>query len=233
MIKKMMKKGMIKDIISHLKISPRVVPETEPLNHHISYNLARGSCYLVLEPKASFGFEVFTSLVKGKCSDCNHREAFICESIGCNRCSLPCPCKGCRNTRAQGLCFTMRSPIETRLNYTLQTTPIFWISNHGQDSVSPVDLEIISDIISKFLKQSRNPVVIVDGIEYLIFENGYSSVLRFLKDAAEAMVLQNAIMILPVNQTAIEPKELALMQRSLKCLKPQVLDENNRNDSNS
>lgn len=217
----MMKKNMVKDIFSRLKISPRVVPETEPLNHHVSYDLARGSCYLVLEPKASFGFEVFTSIVKGRCLDCDHLEAFPCESIGCNRCSLPCTCKGCSNTRSQGLCFTLRSPIETRLKYALQTTPIFWISNHGPENVSPVDLEIIADIMSKFLKQSKNPVILIDGIEYLIFENGYSPVLRFLKDTAEAMVLKNAIMILPVNQTAIEPKELALMQRSMKSLSPQ------------
>ena len=217
----MMKKSMIKDVFSRLKISPRVVPETEPLNHHICYDLARGSCYLILEPKASFGFEVFTSLVKGRCLDCDHQEAFPCESIGCNRCSLPCTCKECRNARSQGLCFTLCSPMEIRLKYALQTTPIFWISNHGPENVSPVDLEIIADIISKFLKQSKNPVILIDGIEHLIFENGYSPVLKFLKDAAEAMVLQNAIMILPVNRTAIEPKELALMERSMKSLSPQ------------
>jgi hypothetical protein len=211
----------IKDVFSRLRISPHVVPEAEPINHHISYDLARGSCYLILEPKAKFGFEIFASLVKGRCTDCDHQEAFPCESIGCNRCSLPCTCKGCRNSRAQGLCFTLRSPIETRMKYALQTTPIFWISNHGPENVSPVDLEIIADIISKFLKQSKNPVILIDGIEHLIFENGYSPVLKFLKDAAEAMVLQNAIMILPVNRTAIEPKELALMERSMKSLSPQ------------
>jgi hypothetical protein len=211
---------MIKDFFSRVKISPRVVPETEPLNHHISYDLPRGSCYLVKEPKAEFSFKIFTSLVKGRCQDCNHQEAFPCESIDCKRCALPCTCKGCRHVRAQGLCFTMRSPMEIRLKYALQITPIFWISNHGPENVSPVDLEIIANVINKFLKQSNNPVVLLDGIEHLIFENGSAPVLRFLRDAGEEMVLRNAILILPVNQLAIEEKEMALMERSMNSLNP-------------
>lgn len=214
---------MIKEIFSRLKISPRLVPETEPLNHHVSYDLARGSCYLVKEPKAEFSFEIFTSLVKGRCQDCDHQESFPCENIGCNRCTLPCTCKGCTHVRPQGLCFTLCSPMEIRLKYALQTTSIFWISNRGPENVSPVDLEVIADVINKFLKHSKNPVILLDGIEHLIFENGSAPVLRFLRDASEGTVLHNAILILPVNQLAIEEKELALMERSMKNLNPQTL----------
>jgi len=214
---------MIRDILSKLKISPRVVPATEPLNHHVSYGLKRGSCYLLKEPKAEFSFAIFVSLVKGRCQDCDHQEAFPCESIGCKRCALPCTCKGCNHARAQGLCFTMHSPLEIRLRYALQTTPIFWISNHGPESISPIDLELIADVINKFLKQSKNPVVLLDGIEHLIFENGSAPVLRFLRDVGEWMILQNAILILPINPVALEEKELALMERNMKNLDPHQL----------
>ncbi len=117
----------------------------------------------------------------------------------------------------------MHSPIEIRLKYALQTTPIFWVSNHGPESISPIDLELIADIINKFLKQSKNPVVLLDGIEHLIFENGFAPVLRFLRDMGEWMVLQNAILILPVNPMALEEKELALMERNMKDLEPRPL----------
>ncbi len=214
---------MIKDFLSRLRLSYRIVPNTEPLNHHISYNLARGSCYLLKEPKAEFSFDIFTSLVRGRCQGCDHQEAFPCESIGCNKCALPCPCKGCHHARAQGLCFTMHSPMEIRLRYALQTTPIFWMSNHGPESISPIDLELIADIINKFSKRSENPVVLLDGIEHLIFENGSSPVLRFLRDVEEWMVLQNAILILPINSMALEEKELALIERNMKDLEPNPL----------
>jgi hypothetical protein len=216
---------MIKNILSRLKIAPAVVPMTEPLNSHVSRNLTQGSSYLVKEQKAEFSFELFVSLVKGRCSGCDYLDSFPCESIGCERCELPCPCKVCKHYRAQGLCFTMHSPQEIRLRYALQTTPIFWISNHGTRSVNPIDLEVIADITIKFLKQSKNPVVLLDGIEHLIFENGSAPVLRLLRDIEEWIILQRAILILPVNPAAIEKKELALIERNMNELRPNSNEE--------
>ena len=83
---------MIKNILARLKIAPAVVPATEPLNSHVSRNLTKGSSYLVKEHKAQFSFELFVSLVKGRCNDCEYLDSFPCESIGCERCELPCTC---------------------------------------------------------------------------------------------------------------------------------------------
>ena len=206
---------MIKNILARLKIAPAVVPATEPLNSHVSRNLTKGSSYLVKEHKAQFSFELFVSLVKGRCNDCEYLDSFPCESIGCERCELPCTCKVCKHSRAQGLCFTMHSPQDIRLRYALQTTPIFWISNHGPHSINPIALEVIADITIKFLKQSKNPVILLDGLEHLIFENGSAPVLRLLRDIQEWIILQRAILILPVDPAAIEKKELALMERNM------------------
>ena len=109
----------------------------------------------------------------------------------------------------------MYSPQEIRLKYALQTTPIFWVSKHGSQSINPIDLEVIADITTKFLKQSKNPVVLLDVIEHLIFENGTAPVLRLLRDIEEWVILQKAILILPVNPVAIEQKELALIERNM------------------
>jgi hypothetical protein len=106
--------------------------------------------------------------------------------------------------------------------YALQTTPIFWISKHGPHCINPVDLEMVADTTKKFLKQSKNPVVLLDGIEHLIVENGSAPVLRLLRDMEEWMILQNAILILPVNLAAVEKKELALIERNTIELKRHV-----------
>jgi hypothetical protein len=206
---------MIRNILSRLKITPAVVPTTETINNHVSRDLTKGTSYLVKEPKAEFSFEFFVSLVKGRCNDCGYLDSFPCESIGCEKCELPCTCKVCKHSRVQGLCFTMRSPQDIRLRYALQTTPIFWISNHGLLNINPIALEVIADITIKFLKQSKNAVILLDGIEHLMFENGSAPVLRLLRDMQEWIVLQRAILIVPVNPEAIEKKELALMERNM------------------
>ena len=216
---------MIKNILAKLKIAHAVVPTTEPLNSHVCRDLTKGSSYLVKEQKAEIGFELFVSLVKGRCNDCDYLDSFPCESIGCERCKLPCTCKVCKHSRAQGLCFTMHSPQDIRLRYALQTTPIFWISNHGPQSISPMGLEVIADIAIKFLKQSKNPVILLDGVEHLIFENGSAPVLRLLRDIQEWIIMQKALLIVPVNPEAIEKKELALMERNMSELRQNANDD--------
>jgi hypothetical protein len=76
-------------------------------------------------------------------------------------------------------------------------------------------LRASTDITNKFLKQSKNAVILLDGIEHLIFENGSAPVLRLLRDIQEGIILQRAILILPVNSKAIEKKELALIERNM------------------
>jgi len=70
------------------------------------------------------------------------------------------------------------------------------------------------------LKQSRNPVVLLDGIEHLIFENGSAHVLRLLRDIEEWVILERAILILPVNPSAVDLKEMALIERNMVELLP-------------
>ncbi len=193
----------------------KVLPVTEPVANFDGARLKRGRSYLMKEPKPEVAFEIFTSMVKGICAECARTEVFPCESIGCGECTLLCPCKHCEHTRAQGLCFTMDSPRETRQIYLLQITPIFWISKYGNDSVSPYNLELMASMIYEFLRRSKNPVVLLDGVEYLITINGFTPVLKFLHDIWEWVILYEAIFILPVSPAALEGRELALIERNM------------------
>ncbi len=116
-------------------------------------------------------------------------------------------------SRAQGLCFTINSPDEIRQKYLLQTSPIFWISRHGSDSINPANLEIMAGTIYDFLKKSKNPIVLLDGIEYPITINGFTPVLKFLHDIREWVILHEAVFILPVSPAALDERELALIDR--------------------
>lgn len=165
------------------------------------------------ELKSEAAFEVFASIIRGACTECDHPETFPCESIGCERCTLACPCKHCMQSRAQGLCFTINSPEEMRQKYLLQITPIFWISKHGNGSISPADLEIMTGMINNFFRRSKNPVVLLDGIEYLVITNGFIPVLKFLYDIKEIVTLNNAIFILPVSSAAFEERENAVIEK--------------------
>jgi len=163
--------------------------------------------------KSDIAFNVFASIIRGACAECEHPEAFPCESIGCERCTLTCACKYCTQSRAQGLCFTINSPEEIRKKYLLQITPIFWISKHGNGSISPANLEIMAGMINDFFRRSKNPVVLLDGIEYLVITNGFTNVLKFLHDVREIVILEKGIFILPISCAAFEERENAVIEK--------------------
>jgi hypothetical protein len=204
--------SMIK-MLKFFKRKPEVVPVTEPVANFKGHKIRRGRSYLVKEPKSEGSFEIFASMIKSTCAECAQTEAFPCESIGCEKCTLLCPCKLCTQSRAQGLCFTMDSPEEVRQRHLLQTTLIFWISKHGSGNINPASLEIMAGMINDFFRRSKNPIVLLDGIEYLITTNGFDPVLKFLHDIREWVILQKAIFILPVSPAALEEKEYALIER--------------------
>ncbi|MCZ7383877.1 MAG: DUF835 domain-containing protein, partial [Candidatus Methanoperedens sp.] len=155
------------------KRRPKVVPATELLTNFDGYRLKRGGSYLVKEPKPERSFEIFANMVKGICAECPQTGAFPCESIVCMECTLSCPCKHCKHTRAQGLCFATDQPEGLMQRYLLQTTPVFWISKHGKGSINPANIEIMAGMINEFFRTSKNPVVLLDGIEYIIITNGF------------------------------------------------------------
>jgi hypothetical protein len=209
---------MIKTLLTRLKGKPEIYPSTEPLSLLTSQRLERGTSYLIKDEGSDKGLEIFRSLVTGRCIDCTKSEAFSCESIGCEGCTLICPCRDCREVRAQGLCLTIRSPGEIRRKYTLQTTPILWISNYGTENISPSSLELMAEMVIKFLGRSQNPVVFLDGVEYLIVANGFPSVLRFLKDIQDWIILNKAIYLLPINPLALNTREMAILERTMEVL---------------
>lgn len=202
-------------ILNILRRKPRVVPLTEPVGMRISRELSRGSAYLVREKKPELSFQIFSSLVRGQCANCGHPDAFNCESIGCEMCTLKCPCKSCSQKRAQGLCFTTLPPEQIRNRYVLQTTPIFWISRRGGSQTSVSNLEIMADVTARFLEKSHNPVVLLDGLELLVVMNGFAQVIRFLRDIMEMVFVCRGILIVPVNPSALSQREMALVERDM------------------
>ena len=205
----------VPNILQIFKRKPKVIPVTEPVANFDGTKLKRGRSYLIKELKSEAAFEIFVSMIKGTCAECQHPETFSCESIGCEGCTLPCPCKHCMQARAQGLCFTMDSPEEIRQRYLLQTTPIFWISKHGSESINPANLEIMAGMIKDFFRKSKNPIVLLDCLEYLIITNGFIPVLKFLYEIREWVILQKAIFILPFSPATLEEREFALIERMM------------------
>jgi hypothetical protein len=116
---------------------------------------------------------------------------------------------------AQGLCITRRPPKIIATKYGLERTPILWLSRTAteKNSVSPSPPEKVARAVEQFVSFGSNPVILLDGVEYLIAHNDFASVLALLHDMNELVGLHDAILLLPMDPAAFQEREFALIRR--------------------
>jgi len=197
-------------------------PEARSIGSKSMYRLLGGRIYIVEEERPRFAFELFTEILRSRCYDCINDDSFVCESLNCHNCSLPCPCRECiqHKSRTQGLIVTRRHPGAIRVDYLIQTTPIIWVSSiPGKDNLDPSKLSLLTDIIVNFIEKSQNGVVLVEGIEYLVTANDFLRVLRAVDRWSEVVMSNSSRLILSMDPRAFDSKELTLMEKNREVVK--------------
>jgi len=127
---------------------------------------------------------------------------------------------------AQGLCITRRSPKLVMKNYGLERTPVLWLSRVASEknSVRPSPPENVAMAIDHFVDIGQKGVVLLDGFEYLIAHNDFSSVLALLHDINEKLSVQDAILLLPLDPATFADREFALVRREVRLLGPLAIE---------
>ena len=211
--------------IARGRMSIGITPAPEKLasGFKAKHMLLRRRAYLVEEQKPDFAFTLFADTLRGRCFDCEDDESFSCESLGCSTCGLPCPCRSCRKyrSRPQGLIVTRQFPNDVRKKYSLHTTPILWLTTvPGNESIDPAKLSILTDYVLKFMENSENGIVLVDGIEYLISSNDFHRVLKAIEMWTETAMVSATRLILSVDPRAYEKKDLAVLEGNRETMRP-------------
>jgi hypothetical protein len=114
-----------------------------------------------------------------------------------------------------GLCISTTHPADVKSRYEVpERATILWLSKTvAEYAIPPAHLGVIRDRISGFVSRNENAVVLLDGFEYLSTINGFDLALKFLHDVRESIALKRAVLIVPVNPAALEPKQLELLGR--------------------
>ncbi len=115
------------------------------------------------------------------------------------------------------LCITRRDPEKIRRMYG-KNFSIIWLTNvKAKGTMDPTDLERLMQSIEKFLDEGK--VLIIDAIEYLIVQNNYKTILKFIQSLNSTIVMKKSMMVIPVNPSALDTRELALLEREMNVLK--------------
>ncbi len=125
----------------------------------------------------------------------------------------------------RGLCITRQQPEKVAKAYGLEKTPILWLSRaiaHA-NCIRPTPPENIAMAIDHFLETSPGSMVVLDGVEYLMAHNDFSSVLALLHDLNERVSVTDSVLLLPVDPRAFEEREFILLKRDLRILDAEAI----------
>ncbi|HII60500.1 DUF835 domain-containing protein [Pyrococcus horikoshii] len=90
----------------------------------------------------------------------------------------------------------------------------FWITKlEGKNNIGPTDLHKILDLAVKHIK--KGGIVIIDCLEYLILENGFERVLKFLAQLRDYAIMYNSTVIILGSLDKLSERERAMLRSSL------------------
>lgn len=118
----------------------------------------------------------------------------------------------------RGLCITRLPEDKIRERYGLNFEHLWLTKAKTPHSIDPVELEGLMQLLTSFLEEGRR-IILLDGIEYLIIQNNYKTILKFIQSLNSTVIVKKSVLIIPVNPSALDPKELAFLEREMNVLK--------------
>lgn len=123
---------------------------------------------------------------------------------------------------------TRTIPEKIKKKYNLENLPIIWLSrSKNKNAITPTNLGNIVDEIKEYISKNQNSIVMFDGLEYLIVQNDFDRVLKFLHSLRDEIAVQNARLIISLNPKTLTRKKVALLRKEFK-----VLSEHQKNQNN-
>ena len=124
-----------------------------------------------------------------------------------------------------GLVVTRQYPERVRRERGLTDVRILWLSHTpGEDFHNPTAIGTLAKVLQKFIEDNNGEgVILLDGLEFLIINNGFLQTLMFVEHVNEFIMQHRAILLLPVSPETLEEKELALLERNIKVLESPAL----------
>jgi Na+/proline symporter len=124
----------------------------------------------------------------------------------------------------EGLCISRYNPETLNERYNVPVQTVVWLtqkSEPGHKTVDPTNFPRMSIMISDFLERANYPVILLEGLGYLITQSNYETVLRFIQSQRDEIALKNAIMLVHIDPLSLDTKELHRLVSELEPLEIQ------------
>ncbi|MFQ5909366.1 MAG: chromosomal replication initiator protein DnaA [Thermoplasmata archaeon] len=126
-------------------------------------------------------------------------------------------CREAMEESSTALLATRANPKRMRDRFDLGDARIVWLTDRDSaaEETIPPTLERVIYMIENFIKKADKGVVVLDGLEYLISNNNFEAVLRFLRRLVDEVSESNSFFLLSVSPKTLKEQELKILEREM------------------
>ncbi len=143
-----------------------------------------GYNYLVVDNDHTTAFKMFVSLLKNGCT---------------------------------GLSISTTFPDKLKKEHAMDKAEVIWLTDTSvadKKTINPHRLEFeMMRMYAAFVKNNPKSVIILDGFEYLVVENGFDKVFKFIKKINDLSSVNSATLIVPIGTSSLEPDQLGTLKK--------------------
>lgn len=122
---------------------------------------------------------------------------------------------------AEGMLISREHPNRLREMHEFDAKSILWLTRRtGANHVDPTELSLVSLKITRFVEEREKAVVLMEGAEYLITQNDFETVLRFVNHLHDFVLAHECSIVVVIDPRVLNIRELALLERSAKVVEP-------------
>ena len=120
-----------------------------------------------------------------------------------------------------GMVITRQDPKQIKRLFNPETVKVWWLSELGTENSIKPNLQKLSLFISQYLENPPcpEPVVLLDGAEYLVASFGFKPVLQLLQTLHDRFIAANGVLLVPINVEVLKPEERAFLEAEFPALK--------------
>lgn len=120
-----------------------------------------------------------------------------------------------------GLVITRTNPKRVRDRFAADSVRIFWLTDRegsSEETIAPA-LERIVYEIEQFMSARPLGAVLLDGVEYLVSNNSFDAVLKFVRRLVDTVSEGHYIFIISLGPATLREQELKMLEREMEVVR--------------
>ncbi len=121
-----------------------------------------------------------------------------------------------------GLLITRTNPKRVREQIALETVKVLWLTDREgsqEETIAPA-LERIVYEIEGFMSHHPHGAVMLDGLEYLVSNNSFDAVLRFVRRLVDTVSEGHFTFLISLGPATVKEQELKMLEREMDVIRP-------------